>query len=140
MTKQDNPIFDQDAFKSEHKLLMNRFKNPQPKKLTITKILNRTGLLKALKGIYYRDSLNELLKKINNLPYEDELLHDEDVIKEYLDGNAEYLYSRTPADCGNCTPPWETQEYIDAENWMKTLPEEDQAKIKILVRGNVPWA
>jgi hypothetical protein len=55
-----------------------------------------------------------------------------------LDGNAEYSYLRIPME-GNCIPPWETQEYIEAEHWMKSLSEEDQAKIKILVRANVAW-
>jgi hypothetical protein len=111
-------------------------------KLTITKSLDRKGLVKALRNMFVDLSLSECFKIIDNLPFvNEEMWSESNTITNILEAHCIFSYEdiSPPYDYSACKPPWEQPEYISAKNWYDTLPEEDRTKIDILVRGNVAW-
>ena len=111
-------------------------------KLTIHKINNKLHTMYGLRKLYPKKSLKELTEAMQTLPYIDsDIWHDESSIAEKLSGHCEFFYSRVPTDYGGakCIPIWETQEYIDAENWYKALSEEDKKKVDVLRKGMAPY-
>lgn len=100
-------------------------------------------MLGVLRELFPDSTLTQRAELMRDLPLEKEDMYlEDDNVKQLLGAHCEYTYSRVPlASWGDhdCRPPWDTPEYIEAENWYKTLPEDDRKKIDILVKGNVPW-
>lgn len=110
----------------------------KPHKLTITKLLNRTGFVKAIDGIFGSLSLSERMKLADNLPYSrGDMLATEELIDSRLTGVCEYTYELIP---DQYAPPWEQPEYLAAVKWYNTLSDEDKKMVDILKRANGPWA
>jgi fructose-1,6-bisphosphatase len=115
-------------------------------KITFTKVSNRNKFIIALREMYLSYNVHKPLKDcvdiyndISTRPFcIEDCVHSADDLYELFGDCADYKLARMPATYA-CHPPWETQEYINAEEWYKTLPEEDRKKIDILVKANIPW-
>lgn len=111
-------------------------------KLTISKVLDRKGLINSLKNLYANLSVLERFRMVDNLPFVDDNLWSEtDHIKTILDPFCEYSYEQIPfpGNSNSSSPPWESPKYLSAKIWYNSLSKEEQEKIDILVSANMPW-
>jgi len=111
-------------------------------KLTIAKCNNRILFTKALRSIdslYKSFSLQDIIDKLNNLPFVIENI-DIDYNKAYqLFGDCCEFELESDSTINSYLAPWESEEYNDAMHWYNSLSEQDRNRVDVLVNVNLHY-
>lgn len=108
-------------------------------RLVITKVNDRLKTMKVLRELspFYsiKDALS-IVDSINEKPFETQYWLNNDRMNALLNGIVEYTYETMHMpDCY----PWEQEEYIQAREWYKNLPDIERRRVDILVNASAPW-
>ena len=118
--------------------------------LTITKCLNKTKLVKAIRLLHPNITLSECYKMVNDLPYINAGIYNNINGKNYcseeignlLNGAAEYTFELDVLDLQYLIDRQKREEFQiefnKAKLWYDKLSEQDKYNVDILTRLNIP--